>query len=309
MSDRLRAYCFLTLAMGIAGSAVVAGKVLVAGVPVFLAAELGVLVSLVFLWPPLLLGRSDRAPLDAKTHLVLFLQSLTGVALYRGFIFEGLRHTTAAAGGLVSSAAPVVIALMAVALLRESASRNRLAGAISVSAGILAVNLAPFLSDTLTAPPDAVKGNCLILAAVLCESAFSVLSKARCRPVSAMRRTAIISTYAALCLAPFALDEALGYDFGLLDPATLACIGYYGTFVSFLSYVFWFKGIALVPAGVAASFTGIVPVSSIFLSWAVLHERITVLHWTGLAFLLAGIVLACGPRGTGSGRNAAGGGA
>lgn len=280
--------------MSIAGSAVVVGKCMVASMPIFLAAELGIFVSLLILLPLAFRQRHGPWKTDGKTHLALLLQALFGIVLYRAFIFRGLRHTTAAAGGLISSAAPALIAFLAFVLLREKISGKRVIGAISVSIGILAVNLHPFLNDASQAA-DAILGNCLILAAVLCESGFSVMSRAKCGQLTALRRTALISLYAFLCLLPCAVYEAREYDFAAMPFSTALCIGYYGIFVSFLSYVFWFKGIAVVPAGIAASFTGLVPLTGVLLSWAVLHESISGAYWFGLLFVLLGIGLACLP--------------
>ena len=165
---------------------------MVASMPVFLAAELGIFVSLLILLP--LAFRQRRGPwkTDGKTHLALLLQALFGIVLYRAFIFRGLRHTTAAAGGLISSAAPALIAFLAFVLLREKISGKRVIGAVSVSIGILAVNLHPFLNDASQAA-DAILGNCLILAAVLCESSFSVMSRAKCGQLTATQNRADFS--------------------------------------------------------------------------------------------------------------------
>lgn len=121
------------------------------------------------------------------------------------------------------------------------------------------------------------------------------MSRAKCGQLTALRRTALISLYAFLCLLPCAVYEAREYDFAAMPFSTALCIGYYGIFVSFLSYVFWFKGIAVVPAGIAASFTGLVPLTGVLLSWAVLHESISGAYWFGLLFVLLGIGLACLP--------------
>lgn len=293
LKAQMRSYVFLALAMSIAGSAVVVGKLMVSDLPVFLAAELGIAASLLFLLPVVLVLRKKQARLDRRTHCILLAQAIFGVVLYRIFTFWGLRYTTATASGLISSAAPALVALMAFLLLREKMNASRIAGVVSVSAGILAVNLLPFLNDAAQAA-DALKGNFLVLLAVFCESIFSVMSKSQCRPMTAMYRTALVSLYASACLLPFALHDAVSYDFSAISRQSILCIAYYGFFVSFLSYVFWFKGIAEIPAGVAASFIGFVPLSSLLLSWLILHETITGIHLAGLVCVLAGIYLSCG---------------
>ena len=114
-----------------------------------------------------------------------------------------------------------------------------------------------------------------------------------------------MSSYAFICLLPCALYEARGYDFAAMRLSTVLCIGYYGIFVSFLSYVFWFKGIAVVPAGVAAAFTGFVPLSGVLLSGMFLREEISGAHWLGLLFVLLGVGLACLPEAAPASRKAA----
>ena len=300
------AWIYLALAMSIAGSAVVAGKLLVGSLPVFLAAELGLGAGLLIMLPLLWL-RKETGALDRRTHITLALQALCGIALYRVFTFEGLRFTSAASAGLMSSAAPAVIGLLAWGLLRERPPLLRIGGIACVSMGLVAINISPFLAEQglaghTIAGQDAnavwrsLLGNGLVLAAVLGEAAFSVLSKARCCAMSPLRRTTIVSLYAFAMLLPVALFDAQHYDFSELSGMALGCIAYYGAAVSYLSYVFWFKGIALVPASAAAAFTGLVPLSGVALSWLVLGEQILWTHLAGLACVTVGIWLSCGAK-------------
>ena len=302
MNERAEACLYLSLAMIIAGSAVVVGKMTVTVLPVFLAVELGIGVGLLFLLPLTFLIRRETPVFDARTNLVLLAQALCGIVLYRAFIFWGLCSTSAAAGGLISSAAPVVIVAGAFLVFGESLSGRRVAGVLCVVAGLLAVNLQPLLassSENAGTLFGSVVGNGLIFIAVMCESAFSILSKAPCKPMTALYRTTVVTSYAFVCLLPLAVHDAADFDMRNIDADIVACVAYYGFFVSFLSYVFWFKGIARVPAGIAAAFTGLVPPSGIVLSWHILHEPVSAVHIVGLICILAGIALSCLPERTG----------
>ena len=292
MNVRLRAYIHLTLAMCIAGSAVVAGKLMVSSMPVFLAAEAGLLASLAVQVPFTFMMKRERIPTDLSVHLYLVLQALFGVVLYRVFIFQGLQHTTATVGGEISSTTPLCIVLLSAIFLREHITRRTIAGAVCVVTGLATISLTP-LMDATPAATGSFTGNVLILAAVVSESAFSVMSRAKRDHLSPLARTAMVSVYAALCLLPFAIHDALHYDMATLDAETLSCIAYYGVFVSFLSYLLWFKGVAVIAAGTAASFTGLIPLSSMGIAWLVLNETITSAHIAGLACVGAGIVIAC----------------
>lgn len=140
------AWIYLALAMSIAGSAVVAGKLLVGSLPVFLAAEMGLGAGLLIMLP-MLWVRKEPGGLDRRTHATLALQALCGIALYRVFTFEGLRFTSAASAGLMSSAAPAVIGLLAWGLLRERPPLRRIGGIACVSLGLVAINISPFLAE------------------------------------------------------------------------------------------------------------------------------------------------------------------
>lgn len=197
LKAQTQSYVFLALAMSIAGSAVVVGKIMVSSIPVFLAAEMGLFASLLILLPLAYLRRREQARLDVRTHCILLAQAFCGVVLYRVLIFWALQYTSAAAGGLISSAAPAFIAVMAFLLLREELPANRIVGVVCVSLGIVAVSILPFLNESAQAA-NAFKGNCLILAAVFSEALFSIMSKSHCLPMSAMFRTAMVSLYAFL---------------------------------------------------------------------------------------------------------------
>jgi len=298
--QRLRpwgAWICLALAMSIAGSAVVAGKLLVGKLPVFLAAELGLGTGLLVMLPQLF-ARRETTPLGVRTHATLAFQALCGIVLYRVCTFEGLRFTSAASAGLMSSAAPAMIGLLSWAFLRERPPLRRIGGIACVSLGLLVLNLPPLLAAAESGAQAAhgwrmLLGNGLVLAAVLCEAAFSVLSKAACRPMSALRRTTVVSAYAFLLLLVPAVWDARNCAPDAFNAVTLGSIAYYGVAVSWLSYVLWFKGIASVPASAAAVFTGLVPLSGVALSWLVLGEQLLWTHLAGLACVVAGLWLSC----------------
>lgn len=283
---------YLFGAMFISGSAVVASKIMAGSLPTFLATELGIAVGLLFLIPLLFITEKGTVPTDLKTNMILISQALFGVFFYRVFTFWGLQYTTAANSGLITSASPVLVALLAFIFLKEKLTGQRILGILFAAMGLLCINIYPFLLGSMD-DPGSIRGNMLILTAVLCESLFSVLSKAACRPMSALCRTTMITFYAFVLLLPFSIYDGLLYDWKSLDGPAVLCVLYYGIFVSFLSYVLWFKGIEKVPASSGAVFTSVVPVSSILLSALILKEHILSTHMAGLICIIAGIIVSC----------------
>ncbi|HWT74872.1 MAG TPA: DMT family transporter [Mobilitalea sp.] len=285
------AYGNLALAMFISGSAVVVSKMMVSALPTFLATELGLMTGLIILIPLTFIKQKETLVFDPKTNLILFAQAICGVFLYRIFTFIGLMYTTAATSGLITSASPMVVFLLAGLLLKEKLTLKQLTAILITVTGLFIINLYSYLSGD--AEPGSMKGNLLILAAVLCEGLFSILSKVSCKPVSALYRTTIIDLYAFLLLLPFTFYDAWHYNFMKLDSRSIFCIVYYGVFVSFLSYIFWFRGIEKTKAGNAAVFTSVVPISSILLSVIILKEHIHAIHLISLILIVSGIWLSC----------------
>ncbi|WP_313152284.1 DMT family transporter [Lacrimispora sp.] len=281
-------YLYLANAMFIAGSAVVVSKIMVGSLPMFLATELGIIVGMICLIPLVFFIKKEAIQTDLKTNAILLLQALFGVFFYRIFTFWGLQYTTAANSGLITSASPVIVALLAFFFLKERLSRQRILGIFFVVIGLFIINLYPFFKGD-TDGSTSIKGNVLILLAVFCEALFSIMSKVACKPVSALYRTAIITFYAFLLLLPFSIYDGLHYDWTRINSSSIFCVFYYGVFVSFLSYVLWFKGIEKVPASSSAVFTSIVPVSSIILSALVLNDSILFVHIIGLICIISGI--------------------
>lgn len=216
-------------------------------------------------------------------------QALFGVFFYCLFTFWGLQYITAANSGLITSASPVLVAFLAFFFLKEKLTKQRILGIIFVVIGLLFINLYPFLNGDMDGF-GSIKGNMLILLAVLCEALFSILSKAACEPMSVLYRTILITFYAFMLLLPF---DGLRYNWTRIDGSAIFCMFYYGAFVSFLSYVFWFKGIEKIPASNAAVFTSVVPVSSILLSALILTEQILMIHIIGLVCIIIGIIISC----------------
>ncbi|WP_313259063.1 DMT family transporter [Lacrimispora sp.] len=281
-------YLYLANAMFIAGSAVVVSKIMVGSLPMFLATELGIIVGMMCLIPLVFFIKKEAIQTDLKTNAILLLQALFGVFFYRIFTFWGLQYTTAANSGLITSSSPVIVALLAFFFLKERLSRQRILGIFFVVIGLFIINLYPFFNGE-TDGSTSIKGNVLILLAVFCEALFSIMSKVACKPVSALYRTAIITFYAFLLLLPFSIYDGLYYDWTRINSSSIFCVFYYGVFVSFLSYVLWFKGIERVQASSSAVFTSIVPVSSIILSALVLNDSILFVHIIGLICIISGI--------------------
>lgn len=289
MYKKWKAYIDLTLAMFISGSAVVVSKIMVNTMPPFLVTEIGIFLGLIILLPLTFIVKKESYKLSLKSYLVLLGQAVCGILLYRVFTLVGLSYTSAANSGLITSSSPAMVVILAYIILRERITLKGLLGLILVLTGLFTINIYIYLNDGSS--KTSLFGNLIIMMAVICEALFSVLSKIKCSKMSPLYRTTIIVIISFICLLPFSIYEASAYNFRAMPLKTGACLLYYGVFVSFLSYVFWFRGIEKVKASDAAPFTTVVPISSILLAAILLREKILFVHIVGMILIISGILI------------------
>ena len=287
----LRAYFDLSSAMAIVGSSVVVGKLITAHFPVFLAGMLRFAIASAILLPLLSMReRSLRRGILRKDWGILFLQAFCGVFLFTVFLLFGLRLTSAAEGGIITSASPAVLGLISVIWLKERATRSVYAGIALTVSGILLVNV---LGGAANAERGVMPlaGNVLIFGAVVGEALFSVFGKMLSKAISPLCIATWMSLFGLLLFLPLGLYDAAQFDFTVLTLADWAAIGYAGVIVTVVAFLFWFSGLAQVEASRAAVFTGVMPLSALALSALLLREPISAAHLLGCLCVLLGIGL------------------
>jgi drug/metabolite transporter (DMT)-like permease len=90
---------------------------------------------------------------------------------------------------------------------------------------------------------------------------------------------------------PFAIREGARFDFALLGAREWLAIGYYAVVGTVAAAVLWSRGLAEVPASTAGAFSGVLPVSTVALSYVVLGESFAWSHVLGAVCVIAGILL------------------
>ncbi|MNN59173.1 EamA-like transporter family protein [compost metagenome] len=95
---------------------------------------------------------------------------------------------------------------------------------------------------------------------------------------------------------PFAIYEAITFDF--TQPSMLAwmSIVYYALIVTVVGFVLWYYGVSKVPASTSGVFTAIISVSALLLSSLFLNEELQWGHVVGVLFVLFGIFITATSR-------------
>ncbi|MDO1527290.1 DMT family transporter [Fulvimonas sp. R45] len=291
MSNRHLAYLCLAGAMVTVGSTVVASKVIGAGLPPFTATVLRFVLALpVFV----LLMRATSTPWprpDRHDALLLCLQAVCGSVGYTACLIAGTRLAPAAEAGIVIGTLPAVAALTAAVLLRERLARRTLATVALATGGVLVVALA----GGGTGGAHSLRGDALVLAAVLCESLFILLNKRLHVPLPPLALSTAMAALGLLGALPPALLETARQPPHFPVSALLG-VTYYALVPTVAGFWLWYAGAARVSGAEASLFTAIAPAAGVLLSALVLGERVGLPMLAGLGLVIAAVMLQAWPR-------------
>ncbi|PKM72734.1 MAG: EamA family transporter [Firmicutes bacterium HGW-Firmicutes-16] len=289
---------YLFLAFTLAGTSVVSARFVSDSLGTFTIALISLFFALMFLIP--ISGKrlfTALLTLNAKEYLLMSVQALFGIFLFRMFLLKGLTRTSAGEAGILTGATPAITALLAVILLKEHLNYKKLLGIIGTVAGILLIQNVLGAGSGFTS--GHFWGNMLVLCAAACESLFNTFSRFfalrslsnNTQPVHPLVQTTIVSAFALiLCLIPALFEHPVTRLSAIGTVEWLALI-WYGVFVTALAFICWYGGINRSGALTAAAFSGMMPFTSTLLSVTVLGEKLDLQQWVGAALIVICMLL------------------
>lgn len=280
----------LAAAMALVGSSVAAGEIMIRHFPIHLGSLLRFALASAIIVPVWLWREGGLPRLRPRSWLILAAQTLCGSVLFTIFVLHGLRWTSPASAGIITSTTPACMGLLAWIILGERPGRRIMAGIVLSVTGIAVLNLA----GAHDAAGGSWLGNLLVAAAVVVESLFLLVRKSIPEKLSPLATASIVCVLATLFFMPLGLSQARGFAFAALPMEAWWCVLYYAVAVTIVAYLCWFAGVTQVAAPVAGIFTGILPVSALAVSALFLGQDIGVSHLTGCALAMASIALICG---------------
>jgi drug/metabolite transporter (DMT)-like permease len=219
---------------------------------------------------------------------------LLGYNILNGLTFFRLARTTATNAALIYGFSPIMIALLAVWLLREPLGSRAAMGALLGFAGV---------ALTITqGHPEAIRlhgmmtGNLLVFAGASYWSAYSVATRSIARRVSAETYTFYILVLGAIAPVSWVwmTQERLPLA-GLGWPALLA-VCFFGVSTGTLSMNFWNWGLARIEASRVGAFSYLEPLFAAAAAITFLGERPTMATALGAALVFAGVFLSAKTR-------------
>jgi len=214
----------------------------------------------------------------------LFL-ALTGVVGYQGLLYFGVRSTTVINTSLIHATAPLVTLVMAAFYLQSPIKRNQVLAAMLSLFGVVVIVSRGSLQALLAA--QFATGDVLIMLATVSFAAYAVVSRKVMRQRSVLELTTVLTIWAALMALPMAGWESQTVP-ARWQWQAIAGMAYITIFPGVLAMLAWNYAVKVVGPSEAMLYMNTIPVVAVFMSVALLGERLLPSHLVGGAMVLAG---------------------
>ncbi len=185
---------------------------------------------------------------------------------------------------MVTATLPLMVSVMAFALLGERVRRVQLLGFLLALAGVVALTLT---GDEQPGAPNPALGNLLELGAMVCAACYSVILKRLSSRYSPLFLTAMQAFIGVLFFAPLAWREPMPLQLGLTE---LGAVLYLGACVTLGAYVLYNWAITQLPVTIASAYTNLIPVFTLFLAYLLLGESMNYQQFLACGLVFAGVV-------------------
>jgi drug/metabolite transporter (DMT)-like permease len=216
-----------------------------------------------------------------------------GVAGYALFFMFALQRVEASRAAVVVTTNPVFTTLLAAWLFKERFDARIALGMTFALVGAVTVLTHGVPWALLTGGIGV--GEWLLLGCIATWVGYTLIARALLGGIDSLQATAASAVFgtALLWIAALALDgvQVAGTSLAGLAPSGWLALVFLAIGATGLAYVWYFRGVAELGAGTAASYISLVPVFGVASSALVLGERLDASLLVGGALAVAGVVL------------------
>jgi drug/metabolite transporter (DMT)-like permease len=219
-----------------------------------------------------------------QNWMAMFWQAICAGVLFNTFMLLGLHHTSASMAGMICSALPAIVVILAVIFLRVTLTRSMIVCVILAVIGLVIMNAPHTKTQHIQWFGDA-----MVLLSLVPEGLYYILTKRFPIKMPILLLSAILNVINVPLLALLALGhhDALSFTmpahvWWLLSIVGLSSAGF---------YVFWFMGCAKVHGAAVGLSTAIMPMATIWLAVVMLGEHVHLWQVVGMCIILAAIVV------------------
>ncbi|MCC8408234.1 DMT family transporter [Mucilaginibacter sp. UR6-1] len=124
-----------------------------------------------------------------------------------------------------------------------------------------------------------------------CEAGYTLMGKALTKDYPPEDIAAFSAKVGFVGFIPLMIWQFHEFSFANVSTQSWIYLILYGAGTMGLGSVLWYKGIQQVEGSTAATFMGVMPISALVLSYALLGEQFRWFHLIGFALVFSGVVL------------------
>jgi drug/metabolite transporter (DMT)-like permease len=282
----------LKLAAGMAafGSATPVSKIITEAMPVFIGSvfrvALGSLALGVFMGGRFTAVRSY----SRRVWLYIFAIAIFGMFGFTALMLYGMKMVPGVVGATVMSTTPAITAAASMLFLKDRPTWRKLVAICLAVTGVAVLQWGR-MGDGDDGTGSPIQGSLLILGAVCCEAAYTLLGKKASQYADPLTVAFLASVLSLPLFLPFAVWQWAQFDISVINNKIWLAVVWYGVGTLALGSWLWYTGIAKVQGTIAAAFMGIMPLSALVLSYILLDESFQMIHLLGFGTVFSGVVL------------------
>ena len=235
---------------------------------------------------------AQRALIRRHWGAILFL-GLAGVAAFNGFLYSGLRYTTAANSLLLQGLIPTLVVIVGSVVFGDKAPWRQVAGIALSTLGVTFIVFRGELSEILRLRLG--MGDLLVLCGCAAWAIYTASLRLR-PPIDPLVFLFVTFAIGALAMGVGALSEAQAIAQMHWNTHMVAAIAYVAIFPSILAYMSFNAAVSHVGPGAAGQAISLMPLLGAVLAAMILGEPLFAYHLVGMALILSGVLLGWGAR-------------
>ena len=230
----------------------------------------------------------DEWPIIRPRLKWLLIMGGCGLSLFNAFFYIAAHSTTAVNLGIIQSTMPGMILLGSFMFFGDRINRLQFSGLLLTLLGVGVIVTQGSLEQLMQLTFN--HGDLLMIFACSFYAMYTVGLKSRPK-ISGMVMLAYFSVAAFLMTIPLMIFESLIYGTVMPGVKGFAIVFYIAIVPSFLSQIFFMRGVDLIGPGSAGLYANLVPIFSAIMAVLLLSEDFALFHLAAMLLVFGGIGL------------------
>ncbi len=286
MKNEKKIYMLMILCTLFWAGAFVAGKIGVKEFPPFSLAFFRFLFATAVIFPIMIKYEEKNWRLKKSDFPIMLILGIVGMFGYHALFFTALKYTTAINSAMIGATNPMITSIIASLIIGERLGIKRFSAILLAFSGVV-LTISDGQLHTIRSI-DFNIGDIIMLCAVLCWAAYSVISKKVMPKYSPLIITSYSFLVCLIALIPFTLLERPMDYLPNVTWKGWASVLYMSIFASVIGYLVQQISIKAIGPSKTMSFINLVPLFSIILSSLILKETVTSIK------IISGIIIIWG---------------